>query len=76
VVEHLAARYETVKEGVRSVMGGKVLEYEAKTIYREGMEQGERQTKKIFKLYASGRSLEEISEECQVPVEKIQEILN
>lgn len=40
VLEHIAVKYHFVKEGVKSVMGGKILEYEAKTITREGMEQG------------------------------------
>ncbi len=40
VVEHLASRYEAVKEGVKSVMGGKILEYEAKTIRNEGIKEG------------------------------------
>lgn len=40
VLEHIAARYEAVKKGVSAVMGGRVLEYEAKTIKREGIEQG------------------------------------
>ncbi len=40
VLEHIAVKYHSVKEGVKSVMGGKILEYEAKTIKREGMEQG------------------------------------
>jgi len=37
VLEHIAAKYNSVKEGVKAVMGGKVLEYEAKTIKREGI---------------------------------------
>ena len=40
VLEHIAAKYRAVREGVKAVMGGKVLEYEAKTIKREGMAQG------------------------------------
>lgn len=40
VLEHIAIKYQLVKEGVRLVMGGNVLEYEAKTIKREGLEQG------------------------------------
>ena len=32
VLEHIARKHDRVREGVRSVMGGKVLEYEAKTI--------------------------------------------
>ena len=40
VPEYIAAKYRAVREGVKAVMGGKVLEYEAKTIKREGMAQG------------------------------------
>ena len=40
VLENIARNYEKVREGVKSVMGGKVLEYEAKTILRQGMERG------------------------------------
>lgn len=40
VLEHIAMKYHSVKEGVKSVMGGKVLEYEAKAIKREGIVQG------------------------------------
>ena len=41
VLENIARKYENVREGVKSVMGGKVLEYEAKTILRQGMREGE-----------------------------------
>lgn len=40
VLEHIAQRFEKVREGVRSVMGGRILEYEAKTIKNEGITQG------------------------------------
>ena len=40
VLEHIASKYNAVREGVRTVMGGKVLEYEAKTIKREGIAEG------------------------------------
>ena len=40
VLEHIARKYESVRKGVKSVMGGKVLEYEAKTIREEGREEG------------------------------------
>ena len=43
VLEHIAAKYNSVKEGVKAVMGGKVLEYEAKTIKREGIREGRRE---------------------------------
>ena len=53
VLEHIAVKYSSVKEGVKAVMGGKVLEYEAKTIKREGIEQGiEQGEDKLSKLIA------------------------
>ena len=45
VLEHLAQKYEKVREGVKSVMGGKVLDYEAKTIRLEGRREGRREGK-------------------------------
>ncbi|MCD8105708.1 MAG: hypothetical protein LUF35_12105 [Lachnospiraceae bacterium] len=43
VLEKLAKKYENVKKGVRSIMGGKVLEYEIKSIFREGKSEGLRE---------------------------------
>ena len=40
VLEHIAANHQKVREGVKSVMGGQVLEYEAKRIRNEGIEHG------------------------------------
>ncbi|MBR3458440.1 MAG: hypothetical protein IKH16_09875, partial [Selenomonadaceae bacterium] len=40
VAEHIARHCEKVKEGVESIMGGQILEYEAKTIWREGCNEG------------------------------------
>lgn len=49
VLEHIAMKYCSVREGVKAVMGGKVLEYEAKSIKREGIEKGIRGTVSILK---------------------------
>ncbi|MCD7905396.1 MAG: hypothetical protein LUG24_07500 [Clostridiales bacterium] len=40
VVKSLMSNYEKAMKGVESVMGGTVLEYKAKTIYREGETKG------------------------------------
>ena len=37
VLRNIAAKYEQVKEGLGTVMGGRVLEYESKSIFREGV---------------------------------------
>lgn len=40
VLEHIAQKYKNVREGVKSVMGGKVLDHEAKRIKNEGIRMG------------------------------------
>ena len=40
VLEHIALKYSVVREGVKSVLGGRASEYEAKTIRNEGIEEG------------------------------------
>jgi len=40
VLESIAKKYQKVREGVTEVMGGRVLEYEAKTIKNEGWLEG------------------------------------
>ena len=68
VLEHIAVKYNSVKEGVKAVMGGKVLEYEAKTIKKEGIKQGIEQgedklSKLIAKLMENKRSQDVIPKE-------------
>ena len=40
VLENIAQKYENVKKGVKEVMGGKILDYEAKKIKIEGWNEG------------------------------------
>ena len=40
VLEHIAKKYANIREGVKQAMGGKVLDYEAKQIKKEGIEEG------------------------------------
>ena len=44
VIENISKSYQAVKEGVTSIMGGQILDYEAKDILRKGIQQGELQT--------------------------------
>ncbi|HIT64269.1 MAG TPA: hypothetical protein IAC37_07475 [Candidatus Ventrimonas merdavium] len=43
VMENLAVRYPTVQKGVKAVMGGKVLDHEAKRIKQSGVEEGRKE---------------------------------
>lgn len=46
VLENIAQKYGNVKEGVKSVMGGRILDYEAKRIKKEGREEGRKEGRK------------------------------
>ena len=70
VVESLARKYENVKEGVKKVMGGQILEYEAKTILYEGMEEGKMETAKNMLLGNMKTSI--IVEMTKLPKEKVE----
>ena len=67
VVDNLAQKYEYVREGVKSVMGGKVLEYEAKQILNEGKKEGRIEGKKEGRIEGKkeGR-IEQAKETAQV----------
>lgn len=41
VIENLAKKHEKIKKGVTSIMGGQIIDYEAKDILRKGIQQGE-----------------------------------
>ena len=40
VIKHLARKYEHILKGVDHIMGGKVIEYEAYNVYKEGKDAG------------------------------------
>lgn len=71
VLEHIAKKYDFGREGVKSIMGGKVLEYEAKTIREEGRKEGREE---------GIRGTVSVLKELEVPVQtiltKIQEKYN
>ncbi len=84
VIENIAAKYQKIKEGLGGIMGGKVLEYEAKTILRAGIEQGmelgmEHGMERalvfmVVKKIKKGKDIEMIAEELEEDKEKIKEI--
>lgn len=43
VLENIVLNYGNVKEGVKSVMGGRILDYEAKRIKAEGLQEGRKE---------------------------------
>ena len=85
VLEHIAKRYDSVRKGVKSVMGGKVLEYEAKTIREEGRavgreegrEEGRILTVRIFQEAKRNpdATIEQIAEKVGCEVREVADIL-
>ena len=45
VLDNIAQKYEKVREGVKGVMGGRILDYEAKDILNQGKIEGKREGK-------------------------------
>ena len=73
VVEKIAEKYEKVREGVKSVMGGRVLEHEAKKILDEGKKEQSIET--ALKMIARGKlTLEEIAEDSGLTLEEVKEL--
>lgn len=74
VLEHLAMKYSNVKKKVGAIMGGKILDYPAKTYKREGRH--EHLVEQVQKKLAKGKSLEEIADALEESIETIQGIIN
>ena len=66
VLVHIAAKYNAVRKGVKDIMGGRVLEYEAKTIKREGIAEGRAQERE-----ASIKSTVSILKNLNIPQQTI-----
>ncbi|MGN0354256.1 MAG: hypothetical protein ACI4EI_04185 [Muricoprocola sp.] len=72
VIRQITANYEQIQKGVNSEMGGKVLEYEAKTILNRGILQT--LITMIIKKIQKGYSVPEIADQLEESEDKIQKI--
>ena len=73
VLEHLAKKYSKVREEVGAIMGGKILEYEAKDILRRG--ERNHLVKLVQKKLAKGHSVPEIADMLEEEERVIEEII-
>ena len=69
VLEHIASNYENVREGVKLVMGGRVLDYEAKDILNQGKR---RVAENMLRL--GKNSFEEIAQCAEMPVSEVEKL--
>lgn len=81
VIDQIARKYEEIRKGLGDVMGGKVLEYEAKIILEQGVEQGleqglEQKGIKVFKnAIHRGVSVEDAQAIAEISDELVEQIL-
>ena len=83
VIAKLAMKYESIRKEVTDIMGGKVLEYEAKDILRKGIAEGIEVGTKAGKMKTLCElvkdnllSLEEAAKRADMTVEEFEKELN
>lgn len=79
VVEHIAWKFEQIRKGVQSVMGGQILEHEAKTIRNEGIELGREEGRELGReegIRGTVSVLKDLGISPQTILKKIQEQYN
>ncbi len=76
VIAALTTDKAAVKEEADKIMGGQVIDYETKVIYRHGLEQGvaNHLIEQICKKLSKGKTFDVIAEELEEPVDKIKAI--
>ena len=81
VLEHLTRKYSRVKEKVGSIMGGKILDYEAKDILNQGRAEGraegdrQRLVFMVQKKHQRGDSVEKIADDLMEDIAVIERII-
>ena len=77
IKNHLLKKYSKLEEGLGVIMGGKILDYEAKDILKQGIEQGIEQGKLalIRRKLEKGHSIEQIAEALEESTETIQKLM-
>ena len=81
VIDNIARKYERIRKGVDGIMGGKVIETEAKKMYNKGIligeENGRNESLKeqIKKKLAKGKSISQIADEIEETEDKVLELI-
>lgn len=70
VLVHIVRKYPKVREGVEEILGGKVLEYETKTIYNAGEAAGEIMLGKLIQFLLRDGRMQEIQQAASDEAER------
>ena len=70
---HLARNYAMVRKGAEDIMGGKILEYEAKTIYQNGVRLGreEERYEIITNMLRDGMNIDTVARIVKMTAEQV-----
>ena len=89
VIDNIARKYERIRKGVDGIMGGKVIETEAKKMYNRGISEGRNEgiligeengrseslKDLIKKKLAKGKSIAQIADEIEETEDKVLELI-
>lgn len=77
VLSLIAKNQKKVLKEADEVMGGKVLEYEAKTIYRDGLKEGIKEgiEQVAIRLLQRGESVEQVVSDTGLPIDVIKKLM-
>ena len=89
VVDNIARKYERIRKGVDGIMGGKVIETEAKKMYNRGISEGRNEgiligeengrneslKEQIKTKLAKGKSIAQIADEIEETEERVLELI-
>ena len=81
VLEALTEKYTKVQKGVKKIMGGQILDYEAKRILNKGREEGrvegewEHLVAQVQKKLFKAKTVEVIAEELEEDIETIKAVI-
>ena len=77
MIKEIAQKYKNVQKGVGEIMGGALIETEARTILNQGKTQGISETKKqtALKLLKRGKqTIKEIAEDTGLSVTEVEQL--
>ena len=73
MIKEIAQKYENVQKGVGDIMGGALIETEARTILNQGISETKKQT--ALKLLKRGKqTIKEIAEDTGLSVTEVEQL--
>ncbi|WP_300657479.1 hypothetical protein [uncultured Acetatifactor sp.] len=73
MIKEIAQKYENVQKGVGDIMGGALIETEARRILKKGMNEANKET--ALKLLKRGKqTVEEIAEDTGLSISEVEQL--